>query len=78
MDRNLMNSAQVLAQSPQVAEVLSGRSGKETLTAYLDSTISGSRTSTPLWWPTGMGSSATAPIPPMKGQCTRSISLYPF
>ena len=40
MDRNLMNSAQVLAQSPQVAEVLSGRSGKETLTAYLDSTIS--------------------------------------
>ena len=40
MDRNLMNSAQVLAQSPQVAEVLSGRSGNETLTAYLDSTIS--------------------------------------
>ena len=40
MDRNLLNSAQVLAQSPQVAEVLSGRSGNETLTAYLDSTIS--------------------------------------
>ena len=40
LDRNLMNSAQVLAQSPQVADVLSGRSGNETLTAYLDSTIS--------------------------------------
>ena len=26
LDRNLMNSAQVLAQSPQVADVLSGRS----------------------------------------------------
>lgn len=40
LDRNLMNSAQVLAQSPQVAEVLTGQSGNETLTAYLDSTIS--------------------------------------
>lgn len=40
LDRNLMNSAQVLAQSPQVVQVLSGQSGDETLTAYLDSTIS--------------------------------------
>ena len=27
LDRNLLNSAQVLSQSPQVAAVLSGRSG---------------------------------------------------
>ena len=40
LDRNLMNSAQVLAQSPQVADVLSGRREDGTLTAYLDSTIS--------------------------------------
>ena len=40
MDRNLMNSAQVLAQSPQVVDVLSGRSSNGTLTEYLDSTTS--------------------------------------
>ena len=40
LDRNLLNSAQVLAQSPQVVDVLAGRSGNETLTAYLNSTIS--------------------------------------
>src|SRR5699024_7249617 len=40
LDRNLLNSAQVLSQSPQVAAVLSGRSGGETLTDYLDNTIS--------------------------------------
>ena len=40
LDRNLMNSAQILAQSPQVADVLSGRSQNDTLTAYLDGTIS--------------------------------------
>ena len=40
MDRNLMNSAQVLAQSPSVADVLAGRSAEETLTDYLGGTIS--------------------------------------
>ena len=40
LDRNLLNSAQVLSQSPQVAAVLSSRSGGETLTDYLDNTIS--------------------------------------
>ena len=40
LDRNLMNSAMVLAQSPDVADVLSGRSDPEVLTDYLDSTIS--------------------------------------
>lgn len=40
MDRNLMNSAQVLAQSPKVADVLADRSSNATLTRYLNSTIS--------------------------------------
>ena len=40
LDRNLMNSAQVLAQSPGVADVLAGRGGGGTLTHYLDGTIS--------------------------------------
>ncbi len=40
MNRNLMNSAQVLAQSPQVVDVLAGRRGNEVLTTYLDSTTS--------------------------------------
>ena len=40
MDRNLMNSAQVLAQSPKVADVLADRSSNATLTYYLNSTIS--------------------------------------
>ena len=40
LDRNLMNSAQVLAQSPQMANVLSGNSSNRTLTDYLNSTIS--------------------------------------
>lgn len=40
LDRNLMNSAMVLAQSPDVADVLAGRSDGDVLTAYLDGTIS--------------------------------------
>ena len=39
LDRNLMNSAQVLAQSPQVVDVLAGHSGDSTLTEYLNNTI---------------------------------------
>ena len=40
LDRNLMNSALVLAQSPDVADVLAGRSEQGVLTDYLDGTIS--------------------------------------
>ena len=40
LDRNLMNSALVLAQSPDVADVLAGRSDSEVLTEYLNGTIS--------------------------------------
>ena len=40
LDRNLMNSALVLAQSPDVADVLAGRSDGEVLTDYLNGTIS--------------------------------------
>ena len=39
LDRNLMNSALVLAQSPGVAEVLAGRQDSGTLAHYLDGTI---------------------------------------
>lgn len=40
LDRNLMNSAMVLAQSPDVADLLAGRSDGDVLTEYLDGTIS--------------------------------------
>lgn len=40
LDRNLMNSALVLAQSPDVADLLAGRSDGDVLTDYLDGTIS--------------------------------------
>ena len=40
LDRNLMHSALVLAQSPDVADVLAGRSDGEVLTDYLNGTIS--------------------------------------
>ena len=46
LDRNLMNSALVLAQSPDVADVLAGRSDSEVLTEYLNGTISRFRIST--------------------------------
>ena len=40
LDRNLMNSAMVLAQSPDVADLLAGRSDGGVLTHYLNGTIS--------------------------------------
>ena len=68
----------MLAQSPQVAEVLSGRSGNETLTAYLDSTISRVKDIDAIVVADRDGIIRYSLIPPMRGQCTRSISLYPF
>ena len=40
LDRNLMNSAQVLAQSPDVADFLAHRADSSVLTHYLNGTIS--------------------------------------
>ena len=40
LDRNLMNSAQVLAQSPDVADFLARRADSSVLTHYLNGTIS--------------------------------------
>ena len=40
LNRNLMNSAMVLAQSPDVADLLSGHSDRQVITQYLDGTIS--------------------------------------
>ena len=40
LNRNLMNSAQVLAQSPDVADFLAHRADSSVLTHYLDGTIS--------------------------------------